>query len=76
MRCIALFACKLNSHHTDRSYRKSKCTHGATMHTGDIKLFEIRLSVTKKKDKNIANGRTNERALSAILTVQRGWNIN
>jgi hypothetical protein len=25
---------------------------------------------------DIANGRTNERALSAILTVERGWNIN
>jgi hypothetical protein len=25
---------------------------------------------------DIANGRTNEQALSAILTVERGYNIN
>ena len=44
-KALPLFACKLNHHHTDRSYRKGKCTHGATMHTVDIKRFEIRLSV-------------------------------
>ena len=29
-----------------------------------------------KKIADIANGRSNERALSAILTVERGYNIN
>jgi hypothetical protein len=72
-----LFACKLSRHNTDRSHRKSKYTHGATMHTGDINNFEIRQSVKKKLQiTDIANGRTNEQALSAILTVERGYNIN
>jgi len=35
-----VFACKLNRHHTDRSYRKNKYTHGATLHTTD--MVEIR----------------------------------
>jgi len=35
------------------------------MHTGDIQLFEIRHSVKKKLQiADIANGRTNEQALS------------
>jgi len=36
-----------------------------------VNLFKKKLQIA-----DIANGRTNERALSAILTVERGYNIN
>ena len=72
-----MFACKLSRHHTDRSYRKNKYTHGATLHTGDITFLKS-VTVFQKNIQiaNIANGRTNEHALSAILPVEQGYNIN
>ena len=47
------------------------------MHTGDINFLKsVNLFKKKLQIADIANGRTNERALSAILTVERGYNIN
>jgi hypothetical protein len=48
-----------------------QCTPETYNFLKSVNLFKKKLQIA-----DIANGRTNERALSAILTVERGWNIN
>ena len=71
-----MFACKLSRHNTDRSYRKRKYTHGATMHSGDINLFEIAYLFKKVTNCRYCKREDERTGIICILTVERGWNIN
>ena len=47
------------------------CTPKTYNFLKSVYLFKEKIQIV-----DIANGRTNERALSAMLTVERGYNIN